>query len=77
MNPQKFEKLLHQFFGSACLNLDVFDASGKRCIPREWFIAPLDVINTAINLLINGEIVNYRYNSTSQEIELRGSVAEA
>jgi hypothetical protein len=25
LNPQKFELLLHTFFGKACLNVDVYD----------------------------------------------------
>lgn len=68
LNPQKLEILLHTFFAESCLNLDVFDREGKRHTPREWFIVPLHVIETAIQLLINGEIVNYRYDSQRQEI---------
>ncbi|MCP4118792.1 MAG: GIY-YIG nuclease family protein [Desulfobacteraceae bacterium] len=68
LNPQKLEKLLHRFFAEACLNLDVFDSDGKRYTPREWFIVPLHIIETAIRLLINGEIINYRYDSLEQEI---------
>ena len=49
LNPQKLELLLHTFFAEACLNLDIFDAGGKRHTPREWFIAPLHVIETAFN----------------------------
>jgi len=68
LNPQKLEKLLHTFFAAACLNLDVFDGDGKRHTPREWFIVPLHIIETAVELLINGEIVNYRYDEQNQQI---------
>jgi hypothetical protein len=68
LNPQKLEQLLHTFFGSACLNVDVFDNEGKRYIPREWFVAPLDVIEQAIHFLLSGEIVNYRYDPDRHEI---------
>lgn len=68
MNPQKFEQLIHTFFGSYCLNIDVFDEKGKRYTPREWFIAPLEVIEQAIELIINGKIVNYRYDGESEMI---------
>lgn len=68
LNPQKLEKLLHRFFAKSCLNLDVFDNDGKSYTPREWFVVPLGVIETAIQLLITGEIVNYRYDSHEQEI---------
>lgn len=68
LNPQKLEQLLHTFFAKACLELDIFDNDGKRHTPREWFEVPLHVIETAVDLLISGEIVNYRYDHTRQEI---------
>lgn len=71
LNPQKFELLLHTFFGNSRLQLDVHDSFGTRHSPREWFIAPIKVIDIAVQLLINGEIIHYRYNSDSMEIEER------
>jgi len=68
LNPQKLEILLHTFFADSCLNLDVFDSGGKRHTPREWFIVPLQVIETAVQLLINGDILNYRYDIHQQII---------
>jgi len=68
LNPQKMELLLHTFFAEACLNFDIFDREGKRYTPREWFIVPLNVIETTIQLLINGEIINYRYDVQRQEV---------
>lgn len=75
LNPQKLELLLHTFFGESCLNIDIFDQQGHRCEPREWFVAPLEVIEQAVQLLINGEIVHYKYNPASQEIMLRDNEA--
>lgn len=71
LNPQKFELLLHTFFGNSRLLLDVHDLYGVRHSPREWFIAPIKVINIAVQLLINGEIIHYRYNNDTTEIEQR------
>ena len=68
LNPQKLELLLHRFFGKVCLEVDVFDKSGKRYAPREWFIAPLPVIEEAIELIISGEIVNYVYDEEAKLI---------
>ena len=68
MNPQKLELLLHNFFGSSCLNVDVFDSLGNRHTPREWFIAPLDIIEQAVQLILSGEIVNCRYDGVREEI---------
>jgi len=71
MNPQKLEQLLHNFFGNSCLEIDVFDEKGKRHTPREWFIAPFEVIEQAIELIINGKIVKYRYDEENGVIVLR------
>ena len=68
MNPQKLEQLLHTFFGSSCLNLDVYGANGQRHTPREWFIAPLDIVEQAIHFVLNGDIVNYRYDPIQKMI---------
>ena len=65
MNPQKLEQLLHNFFGKACLNIDVFDENKKRHTPREWFIAPIEVIEQAIELIISGEVLDYKYDEVS------------
>ena len=68
MNPQKLEQLLHTFFGEACLNIDIFDKNGQRHTPREWFVAPLNIIEDAINLVLNGEIIHYKYDPKIQRI---------
>lgn len=66
MNPQKFELLLHNFFGNSCLDIDVFDEKNKRHVPREWFIVPIDIIDKAIQLIITGEIIQYKYDAKNK-----------
>jgi hypothetical protein len=68
MNAQKFENLIHNFFGNACLEVEIADQQGKMCRPREWFVAPLASIEQAIMLLIKGEIVNYRYDGAIEQV---------
>ncbi|WP_243698913.1 GIY-YIG nuclease family protein [Flavobacterium sandaracinum] len=68
MNPQKLEQLLHNFFGKSCLNIDIFDEKKRRHTPREWFIAPIDVIEQAIELIISGEVVKHRYDEKNMII---------
>lgn len=68
MNPKKFELLIHNFFGNSCLDLDVYDDKGKRHFPREWFIAPIEIIEQAIELIINGKIVQYKYDKENETI---------
>lgn len=71
MNPQKLEGLLHNFFGNFCLNIDVFDKDGNRHTPREWFVAPIGIIEEAIHLIISGDIVKHKYDSTNEKIAER------
>jgi len=73
MNPQKLEQLLHTFFGSSCLNIDIFDKAGKRYTPREWFIAPISVIQQAVKLIETGEIIKYKYDSEYKAIVLKAN----
>jgi hypothetical protein len=47
---------------------DLYDADGKRFIPREWFVVPLNVINEAVELFINGGIVNYKFDINKNEL---------
>lgn len=68
MNPHKLEQLVHGFFGRACLNVDVFDLNGNRHTPREWFIAPLHIIEQAIHYIIAGAIIKYKYDDINEEI---------
>ena len=67
MNTQKFEQLLHNFFGSSCLNIDIWDEKLNRRMPQEWFVVPLHIIDKAIEMIITGEIIQYKYD---QEFEL-------
>ncbi len=66
--PQKLELLLHRFFAKVCVNFDVNDSEGNRHSPREWFMVPLDTINVAIDLMLNGEAANYRYDAELRQI---------
>lgn len=71
MDTQNFENILHRFFGNACLNIDLYDSSKKRYTPREWFVAPFHVIDEAINLIISGGIINYKYDVKTKKIVLK------
>lgn len=68
MNIKSFESLLHRLFAAVCLDIDLYDADGKRFIPREWFVVPLNVINEAVELFISGGIVNYKFDINKNEL---------
>lgn len=71
LNVQSFENLLHRIFAAACLNVDLYDKSGNRYIPREWFVVPLNVIDEVIQLILNGSIVNYKYDVKNKSVVLK------
>jgi hypothetical protein len=68
MNTQKFEQLLHNFFGASCLNIDIWDEKLRRKMPQEWFVVPLHIIDQAIEMIITEEIIHYRYDVEQEAI---------
>ena len=66
LNAQKFEHLIHRFFAEVCLNIDIIDDKERRITPREWFVVPLPIINKVVELILSGDIVNYKYDSHNQ-----------
>lgn len=68
LNAQKFENLIHRFFAEVCLNIDIFDDKGRRITPREWFVVPLPIIDKVIQLILSGDIVNYKYNAEIEQL---------
>ncbi len=71
INANKLEELLDRFFATACLNVDVFDPSGLRITPREWFVVPFNIIEEAIELILNGSIIYYQYDYNVKSIILK------
>ena len=65
------EQLLHRFFSKVCLNVDVFDDKKRRITPREWFVAPLPVIDQVISLILNETITKYTYDSVNKCVKLK------
>ena len=62
VNRKALEALLHRFFGSARLDLELKDRFGSQVEPREWFLVPLPVIDDAIQKLMAGTIGDFRYD---------------
>jgi hypothetical protein len=67
-NADKLELLLHRFFASACLDMDLFNENRQRITPREWFVVPFEIIEEAIRLILNGEIIKYKYDTKNKMI---------
>ena len=68
INRKRLEALLHKFFGKARLDLELKDRFGFQVEPREWFLAPLAVIEEAIGRVKDGTIENFRYDPESARL---------
>ena len=71
LNIKSLEYHIHRLFEKSCLDIEVRDAQGKIYRPREWFIIPLNIVEQAIKLFIEGSIKQYVYDSKSQKIKKR------
>ena len=68
LNPQKFENIIHNFFSERCLDIKVSDLNGKLKKPKEWYIVPIRIIEEAIQLIINNQIQNYKFDHINDKI---------
>ena len=65
INRVKLENLLHRFFDSARLNIQISDRFGNPINPREWFMVPLFVIDEVVEKIKNGSLINCRYDANA------------
>jgi len=62
INRKKLEALLHKFFGSARLELELQDRFGTPVKPKEWFLVPLEVIEDVVEKIQKGTLDQFRYD---------------
>lgn len=68
LDPQKFEKLVHNFFSERCLDIKIADKNGNYKKPKEWYIVPINIIEKAVQLIINNQIENYKFDHLTSKI---------
>jgi hypothetical protein len=68
INRKRLESLLHKFFASARLDLELKDRFGFDVTPREWFLVPLSAINDSVKRLVDGTLGDYCYESGSARL---------
>ncbi len=72
LSRRKVEDLLHRFFDAARPEqLFIVDRFGKRVHPKEWFYVLPDHVGRAAQLIQEGKLYLYKYNSVTQSIELK------
>ena len=62
MNSHTFETLLHQVLDAVQMRFTIYDNNGEEYHPKEWFVVPIDVIDTIIRKILDGSITRYSYN---------------
>ncbi len=71
INRIKLESILHRFFESAKLNIEIMDRFSNPVTPQEWFLVPFDVIDQVVEKIKDGSIGNYIYDIESATIRIR------
>lgn len=69
ISRSKLEKILHRFFESAKLDIQINDRFGNPVIPREWFLVPLFIVDEVVEKIKDGSISEYRYDQKSVKLE--------
>ena len=68
INRKKLEALIHKFFGSAKMEIEIKDRFGKPVVPQEWFLVPLFVIDEVVEKIKDGTVGEYRYDTESAKL---------
>lgn len=68
LDPQKFESIIHNFFSERCLDVKIADKKGNYKMPKEWYIVPINAIEEIIQLIINNQHLNYKFDHLQNRI---------
>ncbi len=71
INSSKLENLIHRIFSNARLKIEINDRFGEPFTPREWFYVPLPVVKEAIEKIVDGSILDYRYDQENKCLKKR------
>jgi hypothetical protein len=69
INRVKLENLIHKFFNSARLDIEIKDRFGKPVRAREWFLVPIFVIDEFVEILKQGSLKDYYYDPKSAKLK--------
>lgn len=69
INRTKLENIIHKFFGSAKLDIQIKDRFGQPVTAQEWFLVPLFIIDEAVEKIKDGTISNYCYDPASAQLK--------
>jgi len=70
INRVKLENLLHRFFDSVRLDIQISDRFGNPIKPREWFLVPLFIIDEVVKKVEDGSLSKYKYDESKVRLTL-------
>ncbi|ATQ70794.1 hypothetical protein CQW49_22735 (plasmid) [Methylosinus trichosporium OB3b] len=70
INRAKLESVIHKIFGGARMDIEIKDRFGQPVVPKEWFLAPLFVIDEAVRRIKDGTITGYIYDRKTAQLIL-------
>lgn len=62
VNRVRMENLFHRIFSNAQIDISIDDRFGNPVKPREWFLVPLQVIDEAVQRILDGSITGVYYD---------------
>lgn len=65
INRAKLENILHRFFESAKLDIQINDRFGNPVSPKEWFLVPLFIVDEVVDKIKDGTIDRFVYDTDS------------
>lgn len=68
INRIRLENLIHRVFDPAQLDIEIRDRFGNPIKPREWFLAPLFVVDEVVERIKDGSITEYVYDPTGARL---------
>ena len=69
INRVKLEKVVHKFFNTAKLTIEIKDRFGKPVKPDEWFLVPIFIIDEMVEKIKDGSVSDYFYDIASASIK--------
>ena len=70
INRSKLENLVHRVFDPVRLQIEIKDRFGNPVVPHEWFMAPLDAIDDAVEKIRKGTITQYSFDVITASLAL-------
>jgi T5orf172 domain len=68
INRIKLENLLHRFFDSVRLNIQISDRFGNPINPREWFLVPIFIVDEVVEKIKDKSLSKYRYDTNEVKL---------